>query len=132
MQIRNRFEGPMPPGEAWSFLMDIPSTVPCFPGAEFTEQIDEDHYKGRGAVKLGPFTMVFNGKIRIENRDEVEHSASVNATWTEAKGRGNAVTVTHFALREETGSTAVELDTEVQLAGQIAQYGRGARSRASI
>lgn len=126
MQIRNRFEVPMPPGEAWSFLVDIPSTVPCFPGSELTEKIDEDRYKGRVTVKLGPLTMVFNGKLHIENRDEAERSATVNATWTEARGRGHAVTVTRFALREEAGRTAVELDTEVQLAGQIAQYGRGA------
>jgi len=126
MQIQNRFKVPMPPGDAWSFLMDIPSTVPCFPGAELTEKIDEDHYKGRVTVKLGPLTMVFSGKLCIEHRDEAERSATVNAIWTEAKGRGNAVTVTRFALREESGSTAVDVDTDVQLAGQVAQYGRGA------
>jgi carbon monoxide dehydrogenase subunit G len=126
VQIHNRFEVPMPPDEAWPFLMDIASTVPCFPGAELTEKIDEDHYKGRVTVKLGPLTMVFNGRLRIENRDAAQRSASVNASWTEAKGRGNAVTVTRFALREDGGGTAVEVDTDVQLAGQVAQYGRGA------
>lgn len=126
MQIQNRFEVPMPPADAWAFLMNIPSTVTCFPGAELVQKIDEDNYKGRVTVKLGPLTMVFLGKLVIENRDETTRSATVKATWTETKGRGNAVTVTRFLLREDGRETAVEVDSEVQLAGQVAQYGRGA------
>ena len=126
MQIHNRFEVPMPPDDAWIFLMDIASTVPCFPGAELVEKIDEDNYKGRVTVKLGPLTMVFNGKLRIEDRDDRARAAVVKAGWTEAKGRGNANTVTRFAMKEHESGTAVELDSDIQLAGQVAQYGRGA------
>ena len=126
MQIRNALEVPMPPDEAWSFLMNIPSTVPCFPGAELVETIDETNYKGRVTVKLGPLTMVFNGKLRIEDRDDAIRAATVRATWVEAKGRGNATTVTRFAMSAHEAGTAIEIDTDVQLAGQVAQYGRGA------
>jgi hypothetical protein len=125
VQIRNALEVPMPPDEAWSFLMNIPSTVPCFPGAELVETIDENNYKGRVTVKLGPLTMVFNGKLRIEERDDAGHAATVKATWVEAKGRGNATTITRFAMNAREAGTAIELDTDVQLAGQVAQYGRG-------
>ena len=126
MLIHNRFEVPMPPADAWSFLMDIAATVPCFPGAELVEKIDEDNYKGRVTVKLGPLTMVFKGKLRIEDRDDSARSAVVKASWTEAKGRGNANTVTRFEMNEHAGGTEVKLDSDIQLAGQVAQYGRGA------
>ena len=125
MHIRNRFEVPMPPARAWAFLMNLHSTVPCFPGAELVEQVDDENFRGRVTVKLGPVSMVFNGKIRIEGRDEAEHAATVKATWTESRGRGNAVTVTRFALRADGAGTAVDVETDVQLAGQVAQYGRG-------
>lgn len=115
----------MPPREAWAFLMDLPSTVPCFPGAELVSQVDDDNYTGRVTVKLGPVTMVFNGKLRMEDRDETACSGTVKATWTESKGRGNANTVTRFAMRAEGGGTLVDVKTDVQLAGQVAQYGRG-------
>jgi uncharacterized protein len=126
MQVQNRFDVPMPPAEAWVFLMNIPSTVAAFPGAELVETIDEDNYKGRITVKLGPLGMVFLGKLRIQNRDAAARSAIVKATWTETKGRGNAITVTRFRMREQGSGTMVEVDSDVQLAGQVAQYGRGA------
>ena len=50
----------------------------------------------------------------------------MKAAWTETKGRGNANTVTRFTMQAQGEGTAVDIDTEVQLAGQVAQYGRGA------
>ena len=132
MRIQNQFDVPVAPPDAWAFLMNIPATVPCFPGAELVEQVDENNYKGRITVKLGPLAMIFNGKLRLENADAAAHAGTVNATWTEAKGRGNATTVTRFTMHEHEGGTRVALDTDVQLAGQVAQYGRGAGMIANI
>jgi uncharacterized protein len=126
MQIKNQFEVPLPPAEAWSLLMNVPVTASCFPGAELTETIDADNYKGRVSVKLGPVKMAFSGKLRVNNRDDARRSAAVKATWTETKGRGNAITVTRFSLREQGAGTLVVVESELQLAGQVAQYGRGA------
>ena len=125
MQIQNRFEVPIPLAAAWALLMDISFTAPCFPGAELLERIDADTYKGKVTVKLGPLLMVFIGNLHIESRDEGAHSGSVKATWNETKGRGNAVAVTRFAMQESGEGTTVLVNSDVQLAGQIAQYGRG-------
>jgi carbon monoxide dehydrogenase subunit G len=122
----------MPCAEAWPFLMDVPATVPCFPGAELVEQLDHENYTGRVTVKLGPVTMVFNGKLRIGERNDEAHAGIVTASWTEARGRGNANTITRFAMSDHDRTARVELDTEVQLAGQVAQYGRGQTMIADI
>jgi carbon monoxide dehydrogenase subunit G len=124
LKVQNTFEVPIPPAEAWSFLMDIPATVPCFPGAELTEKIDDANYKGRVTVKLGPLTMVFNGKVEIRDRDDAARSGTMKASWSEAKGRGNANTVTRFSMQDSAGGTAIVLESDLQLAGQVAQYGR--------
>jgi carbon monoxide dehydrogenase subunit G len=126
MQIKNEFEVPLPPAAAWSLLMNVPLIVSCFPGAELVETIAADLYKGRVTVKLGPVAMVFSGNVQIVNRDDTQYSAAVNSNWTENKGRGNARTVTRFKLQAQSGGTRVFLDSDVQLAGQVAQYGRGA------
>jgi carbon monoxide dehydrogenase subunit G len=112
--------------------MDIPATVPCFPGAELVERLDENNYKGRVTVKLGPLTMVFNGSLQVEDRNDEARSGTVKASWVEARARGNANSVTRFTMNECEGGTRVELDTEVQLAGQVAQYGRGTGMIADI
>ena len=126
MQIENQFEIPLPPALAWKIVMNIPQTAACFPGAGMVEPIDADHYKGRVTVKLGPLTMVFAGNLRIEERDDAAQKAAVRANWNETKGRGSAITVTRFALREQGDGTLVTVHSDLQLAGQVAQYGRGA------
>lgn len=126
MQIENHFDIPTAPASAWPILMNVPETAACFPGAGMIEPISADQYKGRVTVKLGPLTMVFSGALHIENRDDAGYSATIKANWTETKGRGNAITVTRFTLQEQGDGTRVTLHSELQLAGQVAQYGRGA------
>ncbi len=125
MHIDNQFEIPLPPDTAWPILMNVPETAACFPGVGSIEPISADQFKGRVTVKLGPLTMVFAGHMRIENRDDMVHSATIKASWAEAKGRGNANTLTKFALHEQSGGTRVTMHSDLQLAGQVAQYGRG-------
>ncbi len=125
MQIQNHFDIPILPAAAWAILMNVPDTAACFPGVSHIESIGDDQYKGRVTVKLGPLTMVFAGNLRIEDRDDAAHGAVIKAAWNETKGRGNANTVTQFALSEQDGGTRVTLTSGLQLAGQVAQYGRG-------
>jgi carbon monoxide dehydrogenase subunit G len=125
VQIRNCFEVPASLHEAWDFLLDIPSTIACFPGAELTETIDAENCRGRVTVKLGPLAMVFAGRLHVEAGNSSTRSGSVRATWTEAKGRGNANTLTRFVMVGFDAGTRVDLETDLVLAGQIAQYGRG-------
>ena len=125
MQIESHFEIPVPLAAAWPILMNVPETAACFPGASMIEQISADQYKGRVTVKLGPLTMIFSGNLCIENRDDAAHSATIKGNWTETKGRGNANTVTSFALQRQGEGTRVTLHSDLQLAGQVAQYGRG-------
>jgi carbon monoxide dehydrogenase subunit G len=126
MKIDNQFEVSLAPADAWPLLMDVPRTAACFPGASQIESAGADHYKGRVTVKLGPLTMVFAGNLRIEARDEAALSATVKGHWSETRGRGNAITTTRFALHPSGEGTRVSVHSELQLAGQVAQYGRGA------
>ncbi len=106
--------------------MDVPQTAACFPGAGQIETVDACRFKGRVTVKLGPLAMVFAGNLQIEDRDDAALSATVKASWNEMRGRGNALTTTRFALHPAGEGTRVMVHSELQLAGQVAQYGRGA------
>jgi hypothetical protein len=125
MLISNTFNVPLPPEETWNRLMDIPSIVPCMPGAELTAKVDDNTYKGKVSVKLGPVALSFNGVATFEQRDETARTATVKAQGTDAKGRGGANAVVTFRLEPIPTGSKIDITTNVDLSGSIAQYGRG-------
>jgi len=125
MLISNTFNVPLPPEETWNRLMDIPSIVPCMPGAELTAKVDDNTYKGKVSVKLGPVALSFNGVATFEERDETARTATVKAQGTDAKGRGGANAVVTFRLEPIPTGSKIDITTNVDLSGSIAQYGRG-------
>ena len=125
MEFDNAFEVPVPVDEAWSILMDIERIAPCVPGAELTEVVDENTYKGKISVKLGPVALTFNGQTTFEEKDEASHSAKLKAQGTDAKGRGGAHANVDFGMEPSDNGTKVNIHTNLQLSGAVAQYGRG-------
>ncbi len=126
MEFQNQFNVDVPPEEAWTILTDIERIAPCMPGAAVTEVIDENTFKGTVSVRLGPVALTFAGEASFEDRDDAGHSARVKAQGRDAKGRGGANADVRFRLVPAEGSaTTVEIQTDLQLSGSVAQYGRG-------
>jgi uncharacterized protein len=132
VQIRNSFLVPASIEQAWAVLNDIERVAACVPGAELTEVVDDDVYKGRIAVRLGPVALQFGGTAAFRERDAIRHRAVISATGSELKGRGNAQALVVCNLRAEGANTRVEVETALDLAGQVAQYGRGAAMIESV
>ena len=124
MQFSNSFEVPLPPAQAWAFLLDIRRIAPCMPGAELTEVVDESTYKGKVAVRLGPVALSFAGTAKFEEIDHAAHKARVKAQGSDVKGRGGASATVNFALKPAAEGTKVVIDTDLNLSGSVAQYGR--------
>lgn len=125
MEIRNNFEVPLAPAEAWKLLMNIPAIVPCMPGAELVEMVDDRTFKGKVSVKLGPVALTFNGTAPFELLDDAAHTARAKAQGSDTKGRGGANATVTFGLTPAGGGSRVEVVTDVALSGSVAQYGRG-------
>ncbi len=126
MQIQNSFEIPLPPDKAWDVLMDIPKIAPCMPGADLTGSTPDGGYQGLVSVKLGPVALSFNGTAHFAERDDAEKRAVVSAQGADRKGRGNASAVVEFRLSSSGAGSRVDIRTEMNLSGLVAQYGRGA------
>lgn len=124
MQIRNSFEVPLPPAEAWGVLMDIPRIAPCMPGAELIEKVDDRTYRGKVSVRLGPVALAFAGTASFESLDEAAGQARVKAQGTDSKGRGGAAAIVEFQLQPIQDGTSVQVTSDVNLSGSVAQYGR--------
>jgi uncharacterized protein len=125
MEFDNSFEVPLSPPQAWAVLMDIRRIAPCMPGAELTEIVDPQNYKGKIAVRLGPVALSFAGRIEFDNVDDVNHSARVKAQGNDAKGRGSANATATFRIEPAGSGSKVLIHTDLMLAGAVAQYGRG-------
>lgn len=124
MDIKNNFEVPLPVSETWKTLLDIKRIAPCMPGAELLEVVDPKTYKGKVSVRLGPVALSFVGTARFEEIDEPAYRARVKAQGNDSKGRGGAIGVVTFALSPTAGGTKVDVDTNLNLSGSVAQYGR--------
>lgn len=124
MRIENNFTVDQPPDEAWRTLLNIPAIVPCMPGASLLETENERTFKGQVKLKLGPVAVAFQGRAQFVEIDNARHSARVKASGNETKGRGNAQADVEFKLAPDGGGTRVQVVTDVNLAGAVAQYGR--------
>ncbi len=125
MEFDNSFEVPLAPAQAWALLMDIPRIAPCMPGAELTEIVDPQTYKGKISVRLGPVALAFAGRVEFDSIDPDGHSARVKAQGNDAKGRGSANAMATFRIEPAGTGSKVLIHTDLTLSGAVAQYGRG-------
>src|SRR5262245_45031341 len=115
MEFDNSFEVPLPPAEAWKILLDIRRIAPCMPGAQLTEVVDDDTYRGRIGVRLGPVALTFAGVVELGEINEQDRTARVSAQGTDAKGRGGAHAVSLFRLEPTDGGSRVLVHTNLVL-----------------
>jgi hypothetical protein len=125
MEFDNAFDVPLSPAQALAVLMDIPRIAPCMPGAELTEIVDPQNYKGKISVRLGPVALTFAGRVEFENIDEANRSARIKAQGNDAKGRGAANAAATFRIEPAGNGSKVLIHTDLMLSGAVAQYGRG-------
>jgi carbon monoxide dehydrogenase subunit G len=126
MEFDNSFDVPLAPELAWAMLMDIPRIAPCMPGAELSEVVDPQNFKGKISVRLGPVALAFAGRIAFDSIDAVNHTARVTAQGSDAKGRGAANATATFRIEPAGLGSKVLIHTDLMLSGAVAQYGRGA------
>jgi len=126
MLITNEFEVAEPVDQVWQFFENIPQVAACLPGAQLTEDLGGDRYKGTVAVRMGPVRLQFAGTADITERDEAAKRVVVHANGADEKGRGQAsMVVTATLARTNRGTTKVGVVQDLQLSGAAAQYGRG-------
>ena len=125
MLIKNEFDVAAPPDKVWQFFDDIPQVAACLPGTELTDDLGENKYGGKVAVRMGPVRLNFAGTAEITERDEATRRVVVHATGAEQRGRGQASMVVTATLARGGRGTTVGVSQDLQLSGAAAQYGRG-------
>ncbi len=125
MLIKSGFDVAQPVDKVWQFFDDIPGVAACLPGAELTQDLGDNKYAGRVAVRMGPVRLQFGGTARIKERDDAAKRIVVDAVGAEERGRGNASMLITAILSPARGGTRVDVTQDLQVSGAAAQYGRG-------
>ena len=126
IQIEKSFAVKAPKDAVWAFLTDPYRVASCLPGAAITEKLDEQSYAGTITVKVGPVTASYRGKMRFERLDQEAGEAEIVGSGQETKGKGGAdMKMKSRVTALPDGSTQVNVVSDVNVVGALAQFGRG-------
>jgi carbon monoxide dehydrogenase subunit G len=124
MKIEDEFRVDVPVDEAWKVLLDVERIAPCMPGAQLQE-VEGDEYRGIVKVKVGPITAQYKGVAKIIETDEIAHTVVLQAEGRDTRGQGTASATVTATLTPDGGGTVVHIDTDLNVTGKVAQFGRG-------
>ena len=124
MELTNTFSISQPVERAWEVITDLERVAPCLPGAALLG-VEGDDYRGAVKIKVGPVTAQYEGVARFAERDDDAHHAVLRAEGRDVRGQGNAAATIDVTLAAQGTGTEVRVDTDLELAGRVAQFGRG-------
>ena len=131
MRFSNEITVDAPPEEVFGAVSDVERVAPCLPGARI-EGREGDDWLGAMRVKVGPITANYQGKLRFLELDEQGRRAVMRARAEEAGGQGNADARIVTAIEDaDGGGSLIRMDTDLQMRGRVAQFGRGAMEKIS-
>jgi carbon monoxide dehydrogenase subunit G len=94
------------------------------PGAEITETVDENNFKGSVKVKIGPMHVAFNGDIAVREINPGEHRVHLIAKGQDSKGTSSAsMDLTASVRTGESGASELTGDADVTVNGKLANFG---------
>jgi carbon monoxide dehydrogenase subunit G len=126
MRIENAFDVDAPSSEVYALMLDPARVAPCIPGAEVVGQRDDGGYDAKVTVKVGPMKMSYAGVVAIVEHDDAARTASMRARGSEARGQGNVDATMRMAVADrDGGGSHVDVSTEMQVTGRVAQMGQG-------
>lgn len=126
MKLSNEFVVDAGIEQTWALLNDLERVAPCLPGASITGR-DGDAFLGVVKVKVGPIGANLQGVARFLETDVTERRAVISMSGKDTKGNTATDATMHVRLEEvDSARTRVVLDTDLDISGRMAQFGRGA------
>ena len=126
LRFEQAFVVQAPRQRVWEYLTDPYRVVTALPGAAVTEKVDDATYAGTITVKVGPVSARYKGKAHFEKLDAAAGVAEVAASGQDTSGRGGAdMKMSSRLVERGPRETEVNVVSEVNVTGVLAQFGRG-------
>jgi hypothetical protein len=123
LELTDEFVVPLDVAETWALFTDAGQLAPFLPGARL-EAIVDGEFRGVFRAKVGPVTVEYKGTVTYAALDEATHTVVLKASGNETRGEGTASATVTAVLSGGGTSTTVELRTELEITGKVAQFGR--------
>src|SRR3974390_1311609 len=119
IELDNSFTVPVPPEQAWAVLLDVERVAPCMPGASVAS-VDGDEIAGQVKVKLGPLSLSYKGTAKFTEKDQANHTISIEAAGKENRGAAPASATVQAGLKpaDTEGHTTVTIHTSLNVTGR--------------
>ena len=130
MRFANEISVAAPPDELFAFVSDPEQVVKCLPGAS-VEGRDGDDWRGAMSMKVGPIKASYQGTLRFVELDPDARRAVMQVRADEASGQGQAEARIVSRIEEREGAACIRMETDLQIRGKVAQFGRGAMEQVS-
>ncbi len=129
MRLHEEFQVSKPVAAVWTFFEEPELVARCLPGVEAVEVLDADNLSVRATQSIGPMTATFETKVTVLERVPNE-MIRFQATGRTVRGAiGNVRTMNSVRLREVNGSTMVDVEADLILAGALGSVGQKAVAR---
>lgn len=109
------------PAAVGRVLLDARRLVGCLPGAELSEKLGDNWYRGRARVFLGPVQLSFRGVAHVI--EQSSERMEITAKGDDPAGGGGVASVVIVARPSGSG-TLLEADAKLFLTGRLASFGR--------
>lgn len=124
VEISKSYPLPAPAEVAWAFLQDIESVTACMPGAKIVERIDDQHFKGTVAVRVGPASMAFKGTVAVRDVDAAQRSLRLIGKGTDSTGSSGAAMDLQARIEAVDASSCTLVgNSTVSMSGRAATFG---------
>jgi carbon monoxide dehydrogenase subunit G len=124
MKLQNAFTLQESPQRVFDLLLDVESIATCMPGSTLLGR-DGDAYQGKVKLKVGPLSVAYRGDVRFVSVDAEQRRVTLRASGAEQAGQGSAEAEVVAAVTAQGAGTVVTLDTDLEIRGRVAQFGRG-------
>ncbi len=124
VKLEKTFPMPASAETTWLLLQDIVGVASCMPGANITERVDAQHYKGTIAVKFGPANMAFRGEVEVKSIDAASRTLHLIGKGTDSTGSsGASMDLTARIEAIDASSCNLVGISEVSMSGKAAAFG---------
>ena len=125
VKLEKTYELDVDAAAAWALLSDVRAVAGCMPGAEITEQIDANSYKGAVKVKVGPALAQFGGTVDVIECAPAERRMVMRGKGADKGGSSASMDLSAVIEPAADGASGSLLHghASVVVNGKFAQFG---------